>query len=219
MEDGSTTVFVDGGAFPSEGGGVPTSGTSFDGGTVVQSAVGQCNLLTTTLCTSGPQCVAGINEGNCESQLNLEFGCGWATGGDFSSCFQNSQSVTCGNLYPDGGLTLPPTCLPPITAIPLSDAQTKCYALVDALCTQSIQCLGLAATSDVVQNCEDDVTTDLQDGLPCLLAATVGVGYAQCIAAIPNLSCADAGAGGDAGGGGMSITTIPACASALTFAP
>jgi len=208
---------------PAEGGLSALNGG--DGGIAVASAMQQCTLLTTTLCTAGTQCVPGTNEGNCESQLNLEFGCAWATGGDFSGCFQNGQSLGCDNLYPDAGLTLPLTCVPAITPIPLSDAQTKCYALVDALCAQSIQCLGIAPTSDVVQNCEDDVTTDLQNGLPCLLAGAVGAGYAQCVAAIPSLSCGDAGTSGDAGteaggaGSAMSITTIPSCADAITFTP
>jgi hypothetical protein len=72
-----------------------------------------------------------------------------------------------------------------------------------------------------VQNCEDDFTTDLLDGLPCLLATAVGPGYAQCLAAIPNAPCVSASgdAGAEAGGGGSGMSAIPACATALVFSP
>jgi hypothetical protein len=172
----------------------------------------------------GAQCASGTNPTNCQAELNIEFDCNLEAGADFSACLNDSQSLSCDALYPDGGLTAPQTCLPPITSTPISDAQTKCYSLVDALCSQSIQCLGKVATSGNVQNCEDDVTTDLQSGLPCLLATAVGPGYASCLAAIPTLACPSAG-GGDAGaamgdaGGGPSMTTIPSCATALTFSP
>ncbi len=212
-----------GGTLPAEGGATGAGGAGDGGAGGLTTA--QCNLLTTTLCTQGTQCVASTNEANCESQLQLEFGCGWSSGADYSVCFPNSQSLGCDSLFPDGGLTLPQTCLPPITATPLSDAQTKCYALVDALCSQSIQCLGLVATSLNVQNCEDDVTTNLESGFPCLLAGSAGAGYADCLAAIPNLACGNGGGGGDGGpeaggtGLGMSVATVPSCANAITFTP
>lgn len=179
-------------------------------------AVGQCKQLTTTLCSRAVQCTTGTNEGNCESQLGLEFGCDWAAPADYSACEHDSQAPSCDAVFPSGDLTLPQACLPPITATPLSDAQTQCYALVDALCLHSIHCLGRIATNSYVQNCEDDVTTDLQQGIPCLLAQAVGAGYQQCIQGIASLPCNDAS---DAGDAGPSMATIPACAEALTFAP
>jgi hypothetical protein len=212
---------------PTADGGVPSAaaGDASVGPPVVEMATLQCDDLTNTLCTSSTQCTTGTNVADCESQLGLEFGCPWATGVDYSSCVQDGRTLGCDALFPDGGLTLPASCLPPITATPLSDAQTRCYTLVDALCAQSLACSGYAPTSLDVQNCEDDVTTDLQDGIPCLLASTVGSGYADCLAAIPNLACADAGsiagAGADAAAsdGGAPVTAIPSCASAIGFAP
>jgi hypothetical protein len=163
----------------------------------------------------------------CESQLSLEFGCDWAASADYGACLQEGAAQTCDALFPAGDLTLPDSCLPPITSTPLSDAQTKCYALVDALCAHSIQCLGRIITGSYLQDCEDDVTTNLQLGLPCLLAQSVGAGYAQCVASIPSLACSNAAAGGGTGGGtgggagnsGTALATIPACADAVTFAP
>jgi hypothetical protein len=194
-------------------------------GSAVEMATLQCDALTTALCASSTQCTVGTNEADCTSQLGLEFGCPWASGVDYSSCVQDGQTWGCDALFPDGGLTLPGSCLPPITATPLSDAQTKCYALVDALCAQSLACAGEPPASLDMQNCEDDVTTDLQDGIPCLLASTVGGGYADCLAAIPSLACADGGSIADAGtdaaeaDAGAPITTIPSCASAIGFSP
>ncbi len=206
--------------------GVPTAATDDASvGSAIEMATLQCGDLTAALCTSSTQCTAGSNEADCESQLGLEFGCPWASGVDYSSCVQDGRTLGCDALFPDGGLTLPASCLPPITATPLSDAQTQCYALVDALCAQSLACSGRAPTSLDVQNCEDDVTTDLQDGIPCLLASTVGSGYADCLAAIPSLACADAGSIADGGAdtaaadGGTPITAIPSCAGAIGFAP
>ena len=213
---------ADGGIAP-EGGGVTTTGANAggEGGIAASSAAQSCNLFTATVCTRGAQCIAGADEANCESQLNREFDCDLATGEDFSPCLQDVQASTCGTLLPGGGLTVPQSCLPPITATPLSNAQSQCYALVDALCAQSIQCLGGAPSSGDVQNCEDDFTTDLQNGLPCLLATAVGPGYAQCLAAIPNSPCAGASsdAGAEASAGGRGMTAIPACATALVFSP
>jgi hypothetical protein len=142
------------------------------------------------------------------------------------SCLHDTQvaATTCGGLFPDGNLILPNACLPPIQATTLSDAQSKCYDLVDLLCTRSITCSGAPVTSLDVQNCEDDVTTNwdattnLFDGIPCLLASSVGPGYAACAAAIPAAACVSAGAGG-AGGSGSPMTTVPACANAIIFAP
>jgi hypothetical protein len=208
-------------------GGVPSvaTGDASVGPPVVEMATLQCDNLTSALCTSSTQCTTGTDVADCESQLGLEFGCPWASGVDYSSCLQDGRTLGCGALFPDGGLTLPASCLPPITATPLSDAQTQCYALVDALCAQSLACAGDAPTSLDVQNCEDDVTTDLPDGIPCLLASTVGSGYADCLAAISSLACTDAGsiagAGADAAAadGSTPITAIPSCASAIGFAP
>ncbi|MGA7120703.1 MAG: hypothetical protein WBY94_11425 [Polyangiaceae bacterium] len=211
------------GGFPPKGGGVTTTGANAggEGGVVAPLTVQACNLVTATVCARGAQCITGADEANCESQLNREFDCDLANGEDFSPCLQDAQSSTCGTLLPGGGLTVPQSCLPPITATPLSDAQSQCYALVDALCAQSIQCLGGAPSSGDVQNCEDDFTTDLQDGLPCLLATAVGQGYAQCLAAILNSPCAGTSgdAGAEAGGGGSGMSAIPACAAALVFSP
>ncbi len=223
MGDSSSAPNNAEGGVPQEGGGVSTTEASAgsESGIAAPSAVQQCNLFTSTVCTRGAQCITGADEANCESQLNLEFDCNLTTGEDFSPCLQDVQSSTCDTLLPDGGLTMPQSCLPPITATPLSDAQSQCYALVDALCAQSIQCLGGAPSSGDVQNCEDDFTTDLQDGLPCLLATAVGPGYAQCLAAIPNAPCVSASgdAGAEAGGGGSGMSAIPACATALVFLP
>ncbi len=225
-------------AIASEGGGVDAEGmdagwpgvlgedgavvTEEDGGEAGLGVV-QCRMVTSTLCTRSAQCITGTNESTCESQLNLEFDCDLAGSQDFSACLQDDQAASCDDLLPEGGLTVPTACLPPITAVPLSDAQQRCYDLVDAVCAQSLECAGWPPTSGDVQNCEDDVTTDLQDGLPCLLASAVGAGYAQCVASIPSLACPDGGAPGDggleAGSGGMPLTAIPACANALVFSP
>ncbi|MGA7122653.1 MAG: hypothetical protein WBY94_21315 [Polyangiaceae bacterium] len=217
------------------------SGVAVDGGgPAAPLAVQKCNLVTSTACTQTAQCFPGASEANCESQLELEFDCSLAAG-DFSSCMQDVQSAGCDSLLPDAGLTMPQSCLPPITTTPISDAQSKCYALVDALCTQSIQCMEFGGNMPLlVQNCEDDVTTDIEDGLPCLLATAVGPGYAPCLAAIPNLPCAVTGdaAGGGPGSAGMSTGTdtstgmvtstgtgmglleaISACPTALVFSP
>jgi hypothetical protein len=211
------------GGVPPEGGGVTTTGANAGGeaGVVATLTAQSCTLFTATVCTRGAQCITGADEANCESQLNLEFDCDLASGEDFSPCLKDLQSSTCDTLLPGGGLTVPQSCVPPITTTPLSDAQSQCYALVDALCAQSIQCLGGAPSSGDVQNCEDDFTTDFQDGLPCLLATAVGQGYAQCLAAIPNVPCAGASsdAGAEAGGGGSGMSAIPACAAALVFSP
>jgi len=179
--------------------------------------VQQCASLATELCMSGVSCVAANQEFVCESQLKLELGCERAAGVNWAACAQVEPN-TCSALFPAGALVLPDACLPPIQGIPLSDAQTKCYQLVDQLCTRSLECAGRAATSLDVQSCEDDVTTNLKDGIPCLLAASVGAGYAQCAAAIPTVPCVDLGAGG-AGGSGAPMMQSPACASAITFAP
>jgi hypothetical protein len=186
----------------------------------------QCEQLTTSLCTSATTCVASSLAQNCITQLKLEFGCGRPSPIDFVSCLHDTQvaATTCGGLFPDGNLILPNACLPPIQATTLSDAQSKCYDLVDLLCTRSITCSGAPVTSLDVQNCEDDVTTNwdattnLFDGIPCLLASSVGPGYAACAAAIPAAACVSAGAGG-AGGSGPPMTTVPACANAIIFAP
>ncbi len=188
------------------------------GGDMAATGVQQCALLAADLCMSGSTCVAAYQTFTCEAQLRLEFGCERASGANFATCRQDTQSAgaSCSGLFPDGALVLPSACLPPIQAIPLSDAQSKCYELVDQFCTRSLECSGKTATSIDVQNCEDDVTTNLQDGIPCLLAAAVGAGYAQCAAAIPTASCINAGAGG---GAGTPMMTVPSCASAITFAP
>jgi hypothetical protein len=174
-----------------------------------------CNQLTTTLCTTGVQCLTGTNEPGCESQLRLELDCDLATGIDFSTCNRDAQAGTCSGLYPQGGLTVPDTCLAPITSTPLSNAQTKCYEFVDALCSHTLKCAGITASTTDVQACEDDVTTSLQDGLPCLLATAVGPDYASCTAAIATLPCVTPGADG----GGMTMPTVPSCTNALTFRP
>ncbi|MGA3121927.1 MAG: hypothetical protein ABSF69_14265 [Polyangiaceae bacterium] len=192
------------------------------------SASSMCQQVASTLCSRESLCAGGIQGSDCEAQLSLEFDCDLATAPTFSTCLADSESAACDALYPDGGLTPPQTCLPPITSTPLTDPQTKCYALVDALCAQTIQCMtsqcmGVVATSGQIQDCEDDFTTDLEGGLPCLLAASVGPGYEACLGAIPMLACP--GAGGDAaaepeeGGGATSATTLSACASALVFSP
>jgi hypothetical protein len=187
-------------------------------------AVQECNQLTTTLCTRAMQCVAAANEPVCESQLRLEFGCARAPDVDFAPCNQDAQTMLCADLFPGFGLTAPTSCLAPITAIPLSDAQTKCYALVDQLCVRALRCAGKTPTNSAIQSCEDDVTTNLPNGIPCLLASAVGPEYAQCIAAIPALACGSGGAGGGGGGaagagGGLPATTIPSCAKAIAFTP
>jgi hypothetical protein len=185
-----------------------------------------CDQLTTTLCTSGVQCVAGTNEVACESQLRLEFGCAQAIGGiDFSTCNRDAQLSNCPSAVSAGGIQAPDSCLTPINEISLTDAQSKCYVFVDLLCAHSLQCGYRTAIATDVQSCEDDVTTNLVDGIPCLLATAVGPGYYPCIAAIPTLPCADSGAGGAGGAGiggassGMSMIAIPSCAAALTFSP
>lgn len=193
-----------------------------DGATATASAPSMCQQVASTVCSREPQCVNGIQASDCEGQLSLEFDCDLAATATFSACLADSESAVCDALYPDGGLTPPQTCLPPITSTPLSDPQTKCYALVDALCAQTIQCGGLVATRGRIQDCEDDFTTDLEGGLPCLLAASVGPGYEACLGAIPMLPCpgvGDAGAEPDEGGGATSTTTLPACANALVFSP
>jgi hypothetical protein len=223
-DSGATDAVTSGGTAD---GGVPlaAAGDASVGPPVVEMATLQCDNLTSALCTSSTQCTTGTDVADCESQLGLEFGCPWASGVDYSTCLQDGRTLGCGVLFPDGGLTLPASCLPPITATPLSDAQTKCYALVDALCAQSLACSGSFPTSLDVQNCEDDVTTDLQDGIPCLLASTVGSGYADCLAAIPSLACADAGPIADAAtdaeaaDASTPLMAIPSCASAIGFAP
>ncbi len=194
-----------------------------DGATATASASSACQQVASTLCSRESQCVSGIQASDCEGQLSLEFDCDLAaTAANFSACLADSESAVCDALYPDGGLTPPETCLPPITSAPLSDPQTKCYALVDALCAQTIQCLGLVATCDQIQQCEDDFTTNLEGGLPCLLAASVGPGYEACLGAIPMLACpgaGDAAAEPEEGGSVTSATTLSACASALGFSP
>ncbi len=163
---------------------------------------------------------------NCVKELALELGCGQSSPLDFGACLQDTQAaaLTCGGLFPDGNLTLPSACFPPIQATPLSEAQSKCYDLVDLLCTRSLTCSGTPVTSAGVQSCEDDVTTSwdpttgLFGGIPCLLASSVGPGYAQCAAAIPTAACVNPGAGGG-GGSGSPMTTAPACATAIVFAP
>jgi hypothetical protein len=185
----------------------------------------QCEQLTTILCTSTATCVLNSPAANCV-QLKLEFGCGQPSPIDFAACLHDTQAAatTCGGLFPDGYLMLPSACFPPIQATALSDAQSKCYDLVDSLCTRSIACSGAPVTSVDVQNCEDDVTTSwdptthLFGGIPCLLASSVGPGYAECAAAIPTAACVSAGAGG-AGGSGSSMTAVPACANAIVFTP
>jgi hypothetical protein len=179
-----------------------------------------CNLLTTTLCMTGVQCVTGTNEASCESQLRLEFDCDLASGIDFSTCSRDAQAGSCSDLYPQGGLTVPDTCLAPITSTPLSDAQIKCYEFVDALCSRTLACAGLAASNAAdVQACEDDVTTNLQDGWPCLLATDVGPDYASCSAAIATLPCFTPGV--DGGGPALPAvpSAVPSCANAITFRP
>ncbi len=195
------------------------------GGGIDNASMQQCEQLTTDLCTSAAGCIIYSLAGNCETQLKLEFGCGRPSPIDFVSCRHDTQAAatTCGGLFPDGNLILPSACFPPIQATALSDAQTKCYELVDMLCTRSITCSGATVTSIDLQNCEDDVTTDWDatttsfDGIPCLLASSVGPGYAQCAAAIPTTACVNPGAGG-AGGGGSPMTTVPSCANAIVFA-
>ncbi len=220
--DGATDAGeVDGAADAGEVDGAADAGED-DGPTA--SASSTCQQVASTLCSREPQCVSGIQASDCEGQLSLEFDCDLAaTASSFSACLGDSESAVCDALYPNGGLTPPPTCLAPITSTPLSDPQTKCYALVDALCSQTIQCLGLVATCGQIQDCEDDFTTDLEGGLPCLLASSVGPGYDACLGAIPMLACPDAG--GDAaaapeeGGSITSAATLPACANALGFSP
>jgi hypothetical protein len=179
--------------------------------------VQQCASLATELCMSGVSCVAAHQEFVCESQLKMELGCERAAGVNWTACGQ-VEPISCSALFPDGGLVLPDACLPPIQGIPLSEAQTRCYQLVDQLCAHSLECLGRTATSLDVQSCEDDVTTNLQDGIPCLLAASVGASFAQCAASIPTSPCVGTGAGG-AGGSGAPVMQSPACANAITFAP
>jgi hypothetical protein len=178
------------------------------GGDPTATAAELCDQLTTSLCARSVECVATGAAAICESQLRLEFGCDRAAGADFLACLADARAVACDALLPAGGLTLPPACLAPITAIPLNEAQVQCYALVDQLCARGIQCAGRIPSSADVQDCEDDVTTNHSDGIPCLLATRVGPGYAPCAAAIPTLPCE---------GGGMGA--IPSCGDALIFAP
>ncbi|MES1205103.1 MAG: hypothetical protein ABUS79_04125 [Pseudomonadota bacterium] len=145
--------------------------------------------------------------------MSLEFGCEQAGAADFAACGQDTQSSRCESLLPDGRLLAPASCLPPITSTPLAEAQTRCYELVDQLCARTITCAGRSPSATEIQDCEDDVTTNLTDGMPCLLAARVGAGYASCLAAIPAAACDAAGASGVTG------WSIPSCASALVFAP
>jgi hypothetical protein len=186
-----------------------------------------CEQLTTSLCTSAATCVPSARSGSCAKQLVLELGCGQSSPmSDFGACLQDTQAaaMTCGGLFPDGNLTLPSACFPPVQATALSEAQSKCYDLVDLLCTRSLTCSGAPVTSIDLQSCEDDVTTtwDLTTGLftgiPCLLASSVGPGYAKCAAAIPTAACVNPGAGGG-GGNGPPISTVPACAGAILFVP
>jgi hypothetical protein len=186
----------------------------------------QCVQLATSACMDTAGCIRTNPATNCVKELELELGCGQSSPLDFGACLQDTQAaaLTCGGLFPDGSLTLPSACFPPIQATPLSEAQSKCYDLVDLLCTRSLTCSGTPVTSAGVQSCEDDVTTSwdpttgLFAGIPCLLASSVGPGYAQCAAAIPNAACVNPGAGGG-GGSGSSMTTAPACATAIVFAP
>jgi hypothetical protein len=171
-------------------------------------------------------CIRTNPNTNCVKQLELELGCGQASPLDFGACLFDTQAaeMTCGGIFPDGNLTLPGACLPPVQATPLSDAQSKCYDLVDLLCARTITCSGAPVTSIDVQSCEDDVTTTwdattgLFTGIPCLLASAAGPGYAQCAAAIQTAACVNPGAGGG-GGSGSPMTTAPACAAAIVFAP
>jgi hypothetical protein len=204
-----------GGATGAVGGG----GGSFSG-----TPVQQCNQLSKTICTRNAQCTSMTASTTCEPVLNLEFGCDRATGTDFTSCLGDTQIVSCSSLFPSGGLALPAACNDPLIAIPLSDAQNKCYAVVDQLCARLLQCAGLPTTN--LQACEDTVTSDIQNGFPCPLAVSAGAGYSACLAGLPMLACPSSGADGGADAavvpvadGGMTMASVPACDTAINFGP
>jgi hypothetical protein len=196
------------------------------GGSFSGTPVQQCNQLAKVICTRNAQCASAAASTTCEPVLNLEFGCDRAAGTDFSNCLGDTQLVSCSSLFPGGGLALPAACNDPLNAIPLSDAQNKCYTLVDELCARILQCAGQPATVANVQTCEDSLTSDVQTGLPCPLAVSSGVGYATCLAGLPTLACPSSGADGGADAavvpaadGGMTMASIPACDTAITFGP
>jgi hypothetical protein len=193
--------------------------------------------MTASLCMRGALCSTDTSASTCQPELELEFGCARADGVDFSACGVDAAAGTCASLYPGGGLTVPATCETAVHAVPLSDPQSACYALVDRLCERGLVCAGgTVDDAAAIQDCEDMVTTDLSSGIPCLLATATGPDYAACLQAISNLPCPAAasgqggqGAGGAAGAGGAGgigaggsvpgLAAIPACASAITVTP
>lgn len=196
------------------GGADATGGLGGGGLGGVSAQVGgveQCRQLTEAVCPSANQCFGQTDAASCEMELSVELGCDRASGVDFSACASDARALSCGSLFPSGGLILPPACLPPINEIALSDAQSKCYDLVDRLCLNQTRCSTRVWTNADIQNCEDDVTTAMDGGIPCLLATAVGPSYPDCLAAVSTLGCDI---------GGIALATVPACAGqVLTFSP
>lgn len=191
----------------------------------------QCRTLVTTICRRGDQC-SGTDGGatglaQCQAVLGTEFGCDLATE-PFGACLSDVNAVSCGTLFPQGGLAVPGSCQEVINRIPLSDAQMKCFALAGTLCTRSLMCSTGVATPDPtdVDACVASLTSDI-DGIPCLLATGVSATYNQCLTDLKAAPCAtpdggagagtgaDGGAGADGGTGMGMMNGLASCTGVI----
>lgn len=218
---GSSKSYPDAGNGPpgtgGTGGAGPVGGT---GGAVVATGTPtqQCNQLAMVICTRAAQCPGLMPPpvAVCQNEFSVQFSCDLATAGDFTSCVADTNLLSCASLF-NGGVSLPGACDDPIGNIPLSDAQKKCYGLVDAICGRDFQCQGVTPNASDLQNCEASAPID------CLLATGVGASYAACLAGVPTWACDTSSADGGTVGGDGGMTSMmplhPECTGVITLAP
>jgi hypothetical protein len=174
----------------------------------------QCNALVTTLCTRGGECLntTPAQQSNCQTLLNVQFGCERATL-PFTACVQDTRALSCSALFPMGSASPPASCDMPLEAIPVSQAQMQCVALVRALCTRSAECQNIMATPAQIDGCVEEAIFGM-DGIPCPFVTGVSATYDMCVAQVradPCITPPDGGApdGGTPDGGAPADAGMP----------
>lgn len=224
---GSSSAKGTGGSpLPGGTGGISGGGSGGAGGTVVAGGTpaAMCKQFSNVLCTREGQCsgtpLSAADQSSCEGGWNTQFNCDGATTNSFSTCLQDTQALSCASLFQGSTVTFPVACENEIGNIPYSDAQTKCSSLVAALCLRTLQCAGGTPAQSDIDNCVQTVTSDPTNGIPCLLAISVGATYTQCLASLPTMACPnpDGGTAGGADGGASdagAMATMPSACSGV----
>ncbi|HET6280916.1 MAG TPA: hypothetical protein VFH73_08120 [Polyangia bacterium] len=217
--DGSTPG-NDTAAMGDRGGGGGSSGG--DVGPIGNTPVEQCKGLVAVICSRFGECQmkTPADVADCNVVLNVQFGCDRATSAEFPTCLTDTRALSCASLFTANGIQTPASCDTPLN-IPLSDAQTKCVALVNALCQRSNECQGGTATPQQLADCADQLIFGAM-GIPCPIVVSVSAKYDMCLAEIkvamctvrPDGGAADASMPADAGDAAM-MSSIPSCTGVI----